>query len=128
MEGGPKRVTNTRALQAAKCANGPANAVVFTSGLTTRARGTHARSDPCIHSHSFCHSVTAQTERYCDINTQEGKRVKGRHAGHVRAAILSVRRTNIHAGVKKEGRVNPLCQKVIQFHLIFPSENVSMKQ
>lgn len=40
--GGPKRVTNTRALQAAKCANGLANAVVFTGELTTHARSTYA--------------------------------------------------------------------------------------
>lgn len=40
-KGGPKRVTNTRALQTAKCANGLANAVVFTSGLTTHTHFMH---------------------------------------------------------------------------------------
>lgn len=45
MEGGPKRVTNTRALQTAKCANGLANAVVFTSGLTTYTLHAYTQGD-----------------------------------------------------------------------------------
>lgn len=65
--GGPNGVTNTRALQTAKCANGLANAAVFTSGLTTHACSTCQ----VIPAFTHTHSVTAQVKE-SDINTQNG--------------------------------------------------------
>ena len=74
MEGGPKRVTNSRALQTAKCANGLANAVVFTGGLTTHACEVIPTFSP---THSVIQSHLRYTDIHSDINTQNGRGVKG---------------------------------------------------